>query len=94
MPERFMLSFSLVSINNYMTDHQMKVWYRNDQLFIKSDLSKAFQLMLFDCKGQLIGRRHFTGKGIMNYNIDLPAGIYIARIYSDSQVKSIKFFSK
>ena len=91
-PNRFLLSFSLVNIDENGFDANFNTWFSDNKLYIRSMLNVNNQLRIFDSKGQLLDQKQFNGEGLHTYHVDLPTGVYIGRLANEKGNCSIKFF--
>lgn len=91
-PNRFLLSFSLVNIDENGFDANFNTWFSDNKLYIRSMLNVNNQLRIFDSKGQLIDQKQFNGEGLHTYHVDLPTGVYIGRLANEKGNCSVKFF--
>lgn len=92
-PERFLLTFSIVNIEEDEFEQEFSAWFYNNYLFIKNDNSAKYSLMIFNSSGQLIDSKDLTGQILHTYKTTmLPPGMYLGRVINDKKSVTVKFF--
>jgi hypothetical protein len=84
---RFLLKFSNVGIGGDPQGTALQAWYSNGTMYIIHAGANA-TLEVFSLTGQRVLSQGTTGAPV---NLNLPPGMYFARIASAGQVKTIKF---
>ena len=86
LPERFLLKFGSVGIGD-PDANGWKVWYSNNILYVIISGTDGYAEVF-----SLTGQRLLSGKPVNGkIEVRLASGIYVARITSGSQLKTIKF---
>lgn len=93
-PHRFELNFNAVGIKENLSNDNISGWYFNNALTIKCKERQDYEVSITNCVGQTIYTEKVTGSNIHLINIDPPTGIYFAKIFSQDQLITIKFFVK
>ena len=76
--ERFEIRFSPVGVDEVVSIPQPKVWYANNKLYVAGGAPNT-QLAVYDLQGRLMVTWKLNA-GDNNFILNLPAGIYLARI--------------
>ncbi|MEN8225611.1 MAG: hypothetical protein ABFS05_09665, partial [Bacteroidota bacterium] len=92
-PERFLLRFAPVGIEENKHSDDVSAWYNNEQLHVDLKTDECHKLMVFNSMGQLIHEEAISGQGLHTYAFKLPAGLYVGRILSNNGSATIKFYT-
>jgi hypothetical protein len=87
-PNRFLLKFGTVGINEPITT-QNRLWFSDNQLYFISQGGET-QIQVFDMMGRMLINDKMTGWGLQVFPIHQTPGIYIVKVQSADVVKSIK----
>ncbi len=90
-PNRFLLHFGAVGIDEPAQLNEINAYVYNNSLYVQSQLENA-QMALYDIQGRQMLTEHLNGSGLHKTELNLPTGIYIVRLQSNNQVKNIKVF--
>lgn len=88
-PNRFLLKFSAVGIDETVITPAINAWVHDNTLFVNNQISPTL-IEVFDLMGRAIYNTRLTGNGLQNHPMKLTAGIYMVRINNGSSVKTIK----
>ena len=88
-PNRFLLHFSGVGLNELFEKDQIKAWFYEQHLFVTSQ-SELSQLELIDLQGRVLFSKKLYGKATHSLSFDYPSGCYMVRISDNRQSKTKK----
>jgi len=88
-PNRFLLHFGLVSVDEKNPVETLQAYAYNNRLYVNSSLAKA-SLSVYDLAGRLLLQRHISESGLQSVEMEMPAGVYIVRLQNNQQSKSVK----
>jgi hypothetical protein len=91
--DRFTIHFGAVGINEDEAAGQLRAYVYNNNLYIENEAAKAI-LQLFDLKGRLIESVSFNETGLICHPLQIPAGLYVVRLQTETSVKTAKVFVK
>jgi len=88
-PNRFEIHFGVVGINESNNDNSLNAYVYGNRLYVMNTAGKA-NLQLFDLQGRLVQSNVLNGTGLQSQSVDLPAGVYVARVNDEKSAKSVK----
>jgi hypothetical protein len=89
-PNRFVLHFGPVGVNEHITDaNQIEAYINANQIYINK-ISGSFLLEIFDLQGRCLQSKQIETSGLYSQSINLPAGVYLVRLQNTTIVKSVK----
>jgi len=88
-PNRFLLHFGLVSVDEKNPVETLQAYAYNNRLYVNNSLDKA-QLAVYDVQGRLLLGRQLSEGGLQSVELKMPAGVYIVRLHNSLQSKSVK----
>jgi len=86
-PERFLLKFSNVGIEDH-GQSRLQVYYNQNYLYLLNTGGEV-KAEVFNMAGQRVFQTTTSGNKL---HLNLPAGVYFARIISKYQINTVKFF--
>jgi hypothetical protein len=92
-PARFELHFSSVGINELQANQAINAWYNNGSLTVKTK-EGVTQIGIFNIQGQNLQNHQLYDCGIQSISINLPTGVYLARIIYNDNIQTIKMIVK
>lgn len=91
---RFYLHFKAVGINEPGIISEPFAYTSGNMLYIMNPSAQRADVQLFTLHGKQMEQFRITGQGIHSRMLNLPAGIYIVRMSSESGAVSAKVFVK
>jgi hypothetical protein len=88
-PNRFLLRFSAVGIEDVspvLSDH---VWVYKNNLLV-NNVQGSIYVEIFDLMGRRVHNAQMAGDGLSTMYLDQPAGVYVVKISTNSGVHTIK----
>jgi hypothetical protein len=86
---RFLLRFGPVGINDPSVTQTFNTWYNNGVLYLKAE--KGITSMdIFNVQGQNLLNHQFQGSNLQRITLNLPVGVYIARLMNDGKMQTVK----
>ena len=89
VPARFELRFGSVGINETPTAQTIKAWYNGGILNVKTAETLTV-IGIFNIQGQNLQNFQLYGSGLKTLQINLPAGVYFARIVNNGNMQTLK----
>lgn len=89
-PARFELHFGSVGINETPAAQTVQAWYYCRTLNVKTSEGLT-NIDVFNLKGQNLQNFELQGNGLQSVTINLPAGVYFARLVNGGTLKTVKF---
>jgi len=90
---RFQLLFGVVGIGELPTAQTVSGYYANGNLFVTTN-SGVTNVNIYNMQGQLVQNYQLNGTGQQSHPLNLPPGIYIARLTSSNAITSLKLLVK
>ncbi|MCX6279285.1 MAG: T9SS type A sorting domain-containing protein, partial [Bacteroidetes bacterium] len=88
-PARFELHFGSVGINELPEAQPIIAWYCGGALTVKN-IEGLATIGIFNIRGQQLRDFQLDGSGLQTVQLNLPAGVYVARIVNDGRVRTLK----
>lgn len=88
-PNRFLLKFSAVGIDEAITQPAINAWVYSNTLFVNNPEGST-RVEIIDLAGRILYAGNISGEGIQSMNINQPAGVYIVRMSNAGSVATIK----
>lgn len=88
-PNRFEIHFGLVGINEPDNENPLNAYVYGDRIYVMNS-SGSTVLQLFDLQGRMLQSNVLNGNGLQSQSVNLPSGVYVARVNDEKSVKSIK----
>ncbi len=88
-PARFELHFGSVGINELPAVKPIIAWYCGGILTVKN-IEGLATIGIFNIRGQQLQNFQLDGSGLQTVQLNLPAGVYVARIVNDGRVRTLK----
>ncbi|MEI6436473.1 MAG: T9SS type A sorting domain-containing protein [Bacteroidota bacterium] len=89
LPARFELHFGSVGINDLPAAQPIIAWYYGGALTVKN-VEGLTNIGIFNIRGQQLQNFQLDGSGLQTVQLNLPAGVYFARIVNDGRMKTVK----
>lgn len=88
-PNRFLLKFSAVGVDETKPSEEISAWVYGNTLYMNNEASPAF-IEVFDLMGRSVYNTQLTGNGLQSLTLNQPAGVYLVRINTGSALQTIK----
>jgi len=88
-PARFELHFGSVGINETPVTQTIQAWYYGGTLNVKTTETLT-AIDIFNIQGQNLQNFKLQDSGLQSLQLNLPAGVYFARIINDGAMKTLK----
>jgi len=92
-PLRFQIHFGTVGINDQVKPTSIIAYYSDGKLFVITP-AKATEVCVFNVQGQLLYKNSIPGTNIQYLPMNLPSGVYFARLTNKEEIKTVKFIVK
>jgi endoglucanase len=89
-PNRFLLKFGAVGIEEMTHQSGINAWVYDNMLFVNNLQGNSTLIELFDLTGRKLRSEILSGEGLKSMNISLSAGVYLVRLTSGGNTKTIK----
>ncbi len=90
-PDRFILHFGYLGIDDVPGVKNPKIWYSNGHVYISNE-GMTGDVTINDLQGRPVMNRRIGSGGLINLPVNLPAGMYIVTIKDLSHSSSQKIF--
>ena len=88
-PARFELHFGSVGINETPVAQTIQAWYYAGILNVKASEGLT-AIGIFNIQGQNLQNYQLFGSGLQTLQLNLPAGVYFARILNKGNLQTVK----
>lgn len=88
-PNRFLLKFSAVGIDENQSVPAIQTWFSNNLLFVNNPNEVTF-VEIFDLTGRTISTARVSGAGLQSLSIQQKPGLYLIRLTSGNNIRTIK----
>lgn len=93
LSQRFVVHFyNVTGITEQISSSVLQAYTLNNQLFILGE-NGLMQLDILDMQGRVLERRAVQMDGSYSQPLNLPAGVYMVRVYNGQTSKSVKVIS-
>jgi hypothetical protein len=86
---RFQLLFGVVGINEQPGTKTLSGYFVNGHLYVTTN-SDVTNVSIFNLQGQQLQNFMIYGKGLQNRPLNLPPGIYLARLMNEGKMQTLK----
>jgi len=87
--DRFLLHFGSVGINDSPVRKNMIGWYNNGNLFVINE-NESTQVSIYNIQGQNLQNFQLLGSGLQTLSVNMPVGVYFARIINNGRMQTVK----
>jgi len=88
--DRFVLHFKdVTSVSELSKPETINAWYNNGILNIKTEQGTT-NVDIFNVQGQILRNYQLHGSGLQTLSVNLPAGVYFARILNKGNLQTVK----
>lgn len=88
-PNRFLLKFGPVGIDETPETPVINAWYYEGILNVKT-VEVHTNIGIFNIQGQQLQNFQLQGSGLQSLSINLPTGVYFARLVNEGNMKTVK----
>jgi len=88
-PNRFLLKFGPVGIDETHVTPVINAWYFGGILNVKTN-EGITNIGIFNIQGQQLQNYQLQGSGLQSVSINLPTGVYFARLVNDGNMQTVK----
>jgi hypothetical protein len=88
-PNRFLLHFGVVGLDENDTESSLRAYTYNNTLYVQNSLEAA-NLRILDLQGRLLIEKQLNGQGLQSLPLDFPAGVYVVQLLNSNTQKSVK----
>jgi len=88
-PNRFLLKFGPVGIDETPVTPVISAWYFGGILNVKTNEGLT-NMGIFNIQGQQLQNYQLFGSGLQSVSINLPTGVYFARLVNDGNMQTVK----
>ena len=88
-PNRFLLKFGSVGIDETPVTPVINAWYSRGILNVKTN-EGITNIGIFNIQGQQLQNYQLFGSGLQTVSINLPTGVYFARLINDGNMQTVK----
>jgi len=88
-PNRFLLHFGVVGLDENDTESSLKAYLYNNTLYVQNSLEAA-NIRILDLQGRLLLEQQLNGHGLQSLPLDFPAGVYVVQLVNSKAQKSVK----
>ncbi|MDA3943819.1 MAG: T9SS type A sorting domain-containing protein [Bacteroidetes bacterium] len=88
-PNRFLLHFGAVGLDENTGENSIKAYSYNNTLYIQNSLEDA-NIRVIDLQGRLLLEKQFYGQGLQSLPLDFPTGVYVVQLLNSNTQKSVK----
>ncbi len=92
-PDRFEILFGVVGIEDIQPLAAAHVYSNGDVITI-ANVEGETRMDVMDVQGRMMQSNEFTSNGYTTVDVELPAGIYLVRLYNSGEAKTTKVFVK
>ncbi|MDZ7740549.1 MAG: T9SS type A sorting domain-containing protein [Bacteroidota bacterium] len=92
-PDRFEILFGVVGIEDIQPLAAAHV-YSNGDIITIANVEGETRMDVMDVQGRMMQSSEFTSNGYTTVDVELPAGIYLVRLYNSGEAKTTKVFVK
>ena len=92
-PNRFELKFGTVGINDTPAAQTVVAYYNAGSLYI-SAVEGTTNIGIYNIQGQNLTNHELHGSGLQNLSLNLPSGVYFARIINDGKMQTVKIIAQ
>lgn len=92
-PNRFLLKFGPEDIDETLVTPEIKAWYYRGILKVKTPEGLT-NIDIFNIQGQQLQNFQLFGSGLQTVSINLPTGVYFARLVNDGNMQTVKIIIK
>ena len=76
--------------NNTLYEDELNIFNVNGAIYVNNNSANAGRLFLFDLSGRIVEEWAFNANEIFTLPINLPVGIYVAKVNTNSQKLTVK----
>ncbi|MBU1370107.1 MAG: T9SS type A sorting domain-containing protein, partial [Bacteroidetes bacterium] len=88
-PNRFLLHFGAVGLDENTGENSIKAYSYNNILYIQNSLEDA-NIRVIDLQGRLLLEKQLSRQGLQSLPLDFPAGVYVVQLLNSKAQKSVK----
>lgn len=92
-PDRFLLHFGVVGLGEQDAASQLQAYVYGDQLYVMGAEGQA-QVSVYDIQGRLVQEAQANISGLYSQSLQLPAGVYVVRLHSETASSATKIVIK
>jgi len=79
----------VTSVSELSKPETINAWYNNGNLNIKTEQGTT-TVDIFNVQGQILRNYQLHGSGLQTLTVNLPAGVYFARLINDGKMQTVK----
>jgi len=94
VPERFVINFSQVGINETPSEDPIQIYANNNSIYVanSSGLTITGDIFVYNLMGQQLMQTRLSGTTLTKINLNSPAGYYLVKVITGQKTYSGKVF--